>query len=70
MPFPVGGFLRQLTSMIDALPDWVASHSSRSFIAFEFTLVAYWFGLSVISEGDTQIRWRVSVSESNFGMLL
>ena len=62
------------TGFLNAIvPVWsaeVASHSSRgAFIAFEFTLIilgvviAYWleFGLSFIGDGNTAIRWRVSV---------
>lgn len=55
------------------VPVWsaeVATHTSRgAFIASEFTLnifgvvVAYWmeFGLGFVADGNTQIRWRVSM---------
>ncbi|KAL5520337.1 hypothetical protein ACEPAG_9551 [Sanghuangporus baumii] len=63
------------TGYLNAIvPVWsaeVASHTSRgAFIAYEFTLnifgvvVAYWleFGLSFVSNGDTQIRWRFPIA--------
>lgn len=64
------------------VPVWsaeVATHTSRgAFIASEFTLnifgvvVAYWmeFGLGFVGDGNTQIRWRVSMIICTTALLL
>lgn len=62
------------TGCLNAIvPVWsaeVATHTSRgAFIASEFTLnilgvvVAYWleFGLGFVGDGNTSVRWRVSL---------